>query len=483
MIFKFKTYFFLPILFFLLIVSACKKDKLLTDSSSKIEFSTDTVLFDTVFRYAGSTTKQFKIYNPHKQSILVSSIHLAGGKASAFRINVDGISNYHFNDIEVPANDSVFIFVQVTVNPSQSAPLLIKDSVVFETNGNIQNVKLTAIGQDVYLHKPDHFPSNGLPPYSITGREGVDTVLPNDKPHLFFGYTVIDSDCKLTLKAGTRLYFHNRAVLWVYESTLIVEGTYKNEVVFQGDRLEADYKEAPGQWGKIWFSKGSRNNVINWAIIKNGMIGIQADSVATVGAPTVKLSNTIIRNMTSAAVYGQGARIWANNCVFANCGECVAYLSIGGIYKFEHCTFANFWKESARTTPLLGLNNYYISANNTYVIRNLDSAYFGNCILYGDLEEEVGLDSSIYGGKFSYKFENCILKTARAVSNPSYYKNIYKNGDPAFKEYEEQNYHLNSSSAAIDKGYNTMITTDLENKARPNPSTSLPDLGAYEFYP
>ena len=26
---------------------------------------------------------------------------------------------------------------------------------IFETNGNTQDVKLTAIGQDVYLHKPD----------------------------------------------------------------------------------------------------------------------------------------------------------------------------------------------------------------------------------------------------------------------------------------------------------------------------------------
>lgn len=484
MLIKSSTFFFLSILLISLIFPACKKDKFLTDSASNIELSTDSVLFDTVFRYAGSTTKQFKIYNTHKQPILISSIQLAGGKASAYRINVDGISAYQFSDIEIRANDSLYVFVQVTVNPTSTAPLLIKDSILFEANGNRQDVKLTAIGQDVYLHKPDHFPTNGLPPYSITGREGVDTTLPNDKPHLFFGYTVIDSDCKLTVKAGTRLYFHNKAVLWVYDKgSLIVNGTYKNEVVFQGDRLEAGYREAPGQWGKIWFSKGSRYNVINWAIIKNGSIGIQADSVSTPGTPTVKMSNTFIRNMTSAAVYGQGARIWANNCVFSNCGEYVAALTIGGIYKFEHCTFANYWNNTSRTTPLLALNNYYISANNFYNIRPLDSAYFGNCILYGDLEEEIGMDSSTFGGKFSYKFENCIVKTARVVTNTSYYKNVYKNGEPAFKEYPKNDYHLNSNSVAIDKGYNTLITTDLENKARPNPSTSVPDLGAYEFYP
>jgi hypothetical protein len=484
MIIKLKQSILFLTLFLLIIFSACRKDKFLTDASSDIAFSTDSVLFDTVFKYAGSTTKQFMIYNQHDQPIKVSSIYLAGGRTSAFRINVDGISAYTFADIEIPAKDSLYIFVQVTVNPTQSAPLLIKDSVIFETNGNINNVKLTAIGQDVYLHKPDHFPTNGLPPYSITGREGHDTTLPNDKPHLFFGYTVIDSDCKLTLQAGTKLYFHNKAILWVYDkATLIVDGVYKNEVVFQGDRLEAEYKEMPGQWGKIWLSKGSLNNRINWAIIKNGSIGVQADTVMTPNAPTVKISNTIIKNMQAAAIYGQGARIWGSNCVFANCGQYVAALTLGGIYKFEHCTFANFWTHESRTTSLLAMNNYYLSSGNLYVIRSLDSAYFGNCILYGDQEEEVGMDSSIYGGKFSYKFDHCILKTTRVVSNPLYYKNIIKNGDPAFKGVDKGDYHLTNTSTAIDKGYPTLINVDLENKVRPNPSNGMPDLGAYEFYP
>jgi hypothetical protein len=484
MIIKLKQGLFFLSLFLLIIFSACRKDKFLTDASSDITFSTDSVLFDTVFKYAGSTTKQFMIYNQHDQPIKVSSIYLAGGNTSAFRINVDGISAYTFADIELAAKDSLYIFVQVTVNPSQSAPLLIKDSIIFETNGNINNVKLTAIGQDVYLHKPDHFPTNGLPAYSITGRDGHDTTLPNDKPHLFFGYTVIDSDCKLTLQAGTKLYFHNKAVLWVYDKgTLIVDGAYKNEVVFQGDRLEAAYKEMPGQWGKIWLSRGSRNNTFNWAIIKNASVGIQADTVATTNAPTVKISNTIIKNMQAAAIWGQGARIWSNNCVFSNCGQFVAALTLGGIYKFEHCTFANFWTHDARTTPLLDLNNHYLSATNLYVIRSLDSAYFGNCILYGDQEEEVLMDSSIYGGKFSYKFDHCILKTARVVSNATHYKNIIKNGDPAFKDVDKGDYHLTNTSTAIDKGYPTLINVDLENKTRPNVSTGLPDLGAYEFYP
>lgn len=482
MISKIKPFFFFAILFLIILVAACKKDKFLTDGAS-LEFSTDTLTFDTVFRYAGSTTRLFKLYNTSKQPIKISTVRLAGGKTSPFRINLDGIAGVEFSDVEVLGKDSLFIFVQVSVNPSQSAPLLIKDSVEFESEGNVKNVKLVAIGQDVYLHKPN-LPIKGTPFYSIMGREGTDTIIPNDKPHLFFGYTVIDSTCKLTIKAGTHLYFHNSAILWVYNGgTLIVKGDYKNEVTFQGDRLEADYKDIPGQWGKIWFSKGSLNNRIDWAIIKNGNIGVQADTVFTPGIPTVQITNTIIRNMQAAALFGQGAHIWSSNCVFANCGQYIAALTLGGNYKFEHCTFANYWSSgnTARTTPVLALNNYYISTNNLYVIRNLDSAYFGNCILTGDIEEEIGIDSSIYGGKFSYKFENCIIKTARSVSNTTYYKNVFNNADAGFKSTYDNDYHLNASSPAINKGYPNSLNRDLENKVRPN--GALPDLGAYEYYP
>jgi hypothetical protein len=469
----------------LFILSSCRKDSILTDSSAKIEFSTDSILFDTVFKYAGSTTKSFLIYNRNSKPIQISRIYLASGISSAYRLNVDGVYAPALNDVEILGKDSLFVFIQVSVNPNQNAPLLVKDSVVFETNGNIQDVKLTAIGQDVYLHKPDNFPTNGFPPYSILGRAGVDTILPNDKPHLFFGYSVIDSDCKLTITAGTRLHFHNKAVLWVYdEGTLNVQGNMGNEVIFEGDRLESDFKEVAGQWGKIWLSKGSKSNVIDWAIIKNGSIGIQMDSVATFGEPTLKLTNTIIKNMQAAALYGLDARLWSSNCLFTNCGQYIAALTIGGIYKFEHCTFANFWKDGQRSTPLLMLNNYYVNEDKKlYVIRNLDSAYFGNCILYGNLPEEIGMDSSLYGGIFSYKFENCIVKTERNTPNSWYYKDVIKNGNPDFKEVDKNDYRLNAGSNAIDKGYFNLISLDLKKQLRPNPSTSIPDMGAYEFYP
>ncbi len=478
--------FFLLPFFIFFIFSSCKKDPLLTDSSAKLNFSTEEVLFDTVFTTVGSTTKSFRIFNHNSKTLNISKIFLATGSNSQFRMNIDGVSGTSLNDIEIMGGDSLFVFVQVTVNPTNvNSPLLIRDSIIFETNGNIQHVKLTAVGQDVYLHKPDHFSLNGFPPYSIIN---CNDVWINDKPHLIFGYAVVDSACTLTITAGTRVYLNNKAVLWIYkDGTLVINGSHGNEVTFQGARLEPDYKEIPGQWGKIWLSPGSKNNVIDWAIIKNGSIGVQADTLGASPSPTLRISNTIIKNMSAAAIFGQGSFLRGFNCVFANCGQYVAALTIGGRYKFEQCTFANYWSSSSqRTTPLLALSNYYIDYTGATQIRDLDSAYFGNCIMYGNLEEEVGLDSATTGGNFNFKFDHCLVKTLLNISSTAHYNHINQNIDPAFKDAGNNDYQLTAASisSAIDFGDTGIyIGKDLNDKDRPNNlTTSIPDLGAYEYY-
>ncbi len=476
-------------LLFIVALSSCKKDELITDSSAKLEFSADTVLFDTVFHFAGSVTKVFRIYNKHDQAINISKAYLAGGSGSAFKLNIDGVSTTStmpvLNDIEILGGDSMYVFVQVYVNPSGTAPLLIKDSIIFETNGNIQDVKLIAIGQDVYLHKPD--PGKF---YSVITPPGTNYTFPIDKPHLVFGYLVVDSATIVTIPAGAKVYMHNHSVLWVYkEGTLEILGSYLNEVTFQGDRLEPEYKDVPGQWGKIWFSPLSKNNIVDWAVIKNGGIGIQVDTVASLTVPTLRLSNTIVKNMSAAALFGQGAHIRAVNCVFANCGQFVAALTIGGKYKFEHCTFANYWTYDSRSTPTLALSNWYVSSGGSAILRSLDSCYFGNCIIYGDIAEEVGMDSLALAGPgfFSYKFDYCDVRTTRNITTDGHYVSAY-NSDPGFADATINNYRLGSSTVfAVDKGNPAIsVPFDLRMQPRPNashPLPTIPDLGAYEYWP
>ncbi|MFA6923157.1 MAG: choice-of-anchor Q domain-containing protein [Bacteroidales bacterium] len=463
--------------FFVSMLFSCRKEPALLDKTSMLSFSSDSVLFDTVFTTVGSTTKQLKVYNHSNKKILISSIKLGKGQSSNFKMNINGTPAISLSNIEIAAKDSMYIFIKVTVDPNnQNSPLVISDSIIFETNGKIQDVNLVAWGQDAYYYTPNTF-IQGFPAYSIINCNDTWT---NDKPHVIYGWAVVDSASTLTMQPGTRVYLHGNAVLWVFkDGTLKINGTNDNPVTIQGDRLEQSYKDVPGQWGKIWLSAGSIDNEINYAIIKNGTIGIQIDTLGNSSNPTLKLNNTIIKNMTVVGIYAQGTSLEAVNSVVANCGQYCVLLNIGGSYDFKQCTFANYWNYSTRGTPSLLLNNWYEDIYHNIQVRPLTKAYFGNCIIYGSNENEITFDHK-YGGTFNYKFDNCIFKTYDTlnISSPVYYENVYKNTDPQFNDYAKNDYSLKSNSPAIDKGKDLGIPFDITGtKARSNP----PDIGAYEY--
>jgi len=141
--------FALSFLVLLLWVSACKKDVLSTDPSVKLEFSTDSVVFDTVFTSIGSATHRLMVYNPSSGKVKISSISLANGTSSDFRMNVDGESDVLVKDVELLGGDSLFIFLRVTIDPTDvNNPFVVEDDLRFSTNGNDQSVKLVAWGQN-----------------------------------------------------------------------------------------------------------------------------------------------------------------------------------------------------------------------------------------------------------------------------------------------------------------------------------------------
>lgn len=476
----------LPLIFLLgALQSGCQKDVLNSDGA--LSFSVDTVIFDTVFTTIGSATRQFKIYNPSSQEVSISSIMLAGGQQSKYRMNLDGVPGIAFSNIKIPGKDSLFVFVDVTLDPNNlTQPAIVTDSILFNTNGIIQDVDLAAFGWDAEFTFPTVF-NNPIGPYTFLDCNVTWTAA---RPHVIYGWAVVPDGCTLTIEAGANVYSHKGSGIIVDEGgTLIVNGNPQNPVTFASDRLDDFYEDQAGEWNSIWLFAGSKDNEIHGAIIKNGNIGIRVDSLQANSNPNLIVTNTIVENMAGISLLSFEATIEAYNCVFGNAGQYSVALTRGGKYDFYHCTIANQWVNGNRQTPALLLNNQ-VEVDGSVFTYDLNHAYFGNCIIWGNNQTELGLDRNL-ASNFNFQFENCLMRLdfnadePIDISNLSEFSDMIYNENPNFVEPVENNFELDTLSPAMDAGkasitnaFPSILGTDVLGNFRP--SGAQVDIGAYE---
>jgi len=456
----------------ILIISSCFKPNLSFTNSGKLSFSVDTLTFDTIFTNIGSTTRKFKVYNRNSQTIKINEIRLASNNSN-FKLNIDGLPQSSVNNYELAGGDSLYIFVSVKIDPGRDK-MLLHDSVIFDVDAGLQDLDLVAFGQDVHLINGNDS-SGYLKTQSWTA----------DKPYLVYNSMLVEADEVLTIEEGTKIYFHDHSRLYVLGS-LVVNGTAENPVLFTGDRLEDWYDDAPGQWSGISLLAGSKDNIISWAEIKNGITGLVVDTFAN-SKPTLTILNTKIENMNSIGLLAEGSRIFAANCLFANCGQVAVALVIGGEYEFYHCTIANYWGYNPRNTPALFMQNYYKDTIGNYYVRNIEKAYFGNCIIYGGASSEFYADSFPNLGYINYQFDHSLLRVDENVdtTNGKFKNCIFNPSNLDFKDIDKNNYELDTLSPAKDAAdinitnlFPQVLDTDLNNKSRVG--DKAPDIGAYE---
>jgi hypothetical protein len=478
----------------LVVVCSCRKDEIITDKSATIAFSADTVLFDTILTSIGSITKRFKIYNPHSEDIVIQDLYVGGGASSYYKINVDGTPGNSQKGIKIAGKDSIYVFVQVTIDPlASNSPLLVNDSIVCVTNGNFQSIKLVAFGQDVILFKNKIIKSQ-----TWTAQ----------KPYLVYNSTAIDSGELLTIEAGTIIYFNSNSSLVVW-GRLEVKGTLENPVLFTGDRFDGDYTQTAGQWGTIYFDPKSKGNLLEYAVIKNATAGIQVGYAGSTRLPEVELRNCMILNASIYGILGIDADISAYNTIVADCGFYALALISGGEYNFYHCTISNissyapsFYTQGykPRSTPsvLIANNMQWQQLDQNFNIVNVTyhnevkAFNFYNSILYGILDQEIMLSNDKQTA-FNYKFDHSLItnnKDSLEYTNTEHFVKIILNKNPHFKndsisrgKYDLQ---LDSLSPAIDSGSIDLIHNipqvqkDFNGKSRT--ADGKPDLGAYERY-
>lgn len=406
---------------------SCEKESFnVDDGGVKLEFSTDTLTFDTVFTTVGTTTRIVTVYNRSSDNLKLSTVTLSGGVASHFRMNVDGDTSLVARDIEIEAGDSIFIFVQANINPTDATmPFVVEDAIVF-SNG--QRVALTAWGRNAIYHRI--LPSDSTW-FTVIDCENWNHTL----PHVFIDPAAVLDGHTLTLRNGDELYFYDDAMLIIDSNAhLRVQGTEDAPVLFTSMRHDGWYDYLPGQWQTIWFYNYSTGNVIDHAVIENGTSGLRCYP-----GSQLTVSNTVIRNMSDCGIVGQAATITGRNLLVYDCLADVTVLR-GGSYDFRNCTFANYWSYTARQIECIVLSNNEIRGGEV-LGGDLLKADFRDCIIWGTYQKEFLL-SELEGFTMNYNLNlHSIVKGGEWSE------------DPLFTDPREDDYTLQEESPAIGIGY------------------------------
>ncbi len=446
---------------------ACTKNSFITSADARLSTSVDSVKFDTVFTSLGSVTKSFKILNNNDQNLLLSKIKLGGGVNSSFKININGTATTEINNIELAANDSIYVFVTVTVNPTvANLPFIISDSILIEFNGRNTKVQLEAFGQNA------NFIRNGI----VLSNVNFTNVL----PYVILGGLQVASTGRLTINAGTKIYCHANAPILI-DGKLTCDGTKMQPIIFTSDRLDEPYSSFPASWPGIYFRATSKDNFLQFTTIKNAYQALVVDAPTTNANPKLILKQCIVDNAFDVGLLLTNTKVVADNCLISNCGSGV-YASFGGNYSFTHCTIASY------------SNNYVLhkkpavfvtDANDNYQTNTLN-VMLKNCIVYGDagfVENEI--QTRKVGGNFTLNIDHSLYRAVTADPANASIVLSFKNINPSFDSIDNPkriyDFRITKNAAAI--GINKGITTsplllkDLDDNDR---NIGLPDMGAYE---
>lgn len=506
-----KTYLYIVLGFFLVLTS-CREDFTFEPSNGNLGFSRDTIYLDTVFTDIGSSTYTLKVYNRSNKNISIPSIRLGKGAGSKYQLMVDGMPGKEFLNVEMLAKDSMFIFVSVNADVASSNPadFLYTDQLLFGVGTNFQKVELVTLIQDAYFIYPGRVqnPDNSYTyeslnlgtdndgnPVTIRGRflnenhpiNGNELHWNNSKPYVVYGYAAVPPNETLTVDAGARIHFHAESGLIVANNaSLQVNGTIENQVIFEGDRLEPGFSETPGQWGTIWFTQGSTNNILSNLTVKNATVGMLVTGNDGTANPSLTLNNVQVYNCSNVGILARTGKITGQNVVINNCGETAFAGTFGGAYDFTHCTFANYWPRPNQTCVVLSDDPI------SNVPTPLENANFKNCIIYGS--SNLGISLKKEGAVFNYSFENCLIKFAdfnnQFQNNPLYqftssanYTNclIATNSTvnrPEFKNPNQNQLQIGENSAARGTANSSYSTF---NDILDNPRLGTTDMGAYNW--
>ncbi len=448
--------------------TSCIEDGISSNPAHQPVFSCDTLHMGVVFTDEGTPTYRFMVYNRHDKIMNISSVGVRNDSGTdIFRINVDGQSGRHFSNIEIRPKDSIYVFVEATIPPSgKDLPVDIRDHVDFITNGVSTSVVLDAQGQDVIRCRGEVISS--------------DTRWSPGKPRKILDSLVVAEGATLTLEAGVKLLFHDKARLTVH-GTLITLGTPENMVELCGDRTgnvvgDITFDIMSNQWEGVVFRPTSRGNSLSHTDIRNTAWGVQVDSVASSSsAPALRMLNCRLHNSAGYAFVAYHSAVEAVGCEFSDASNGVVWLS-GGEHIFNHCTFANYYLFSALGGPAIQFSHVDDDTDDGSGLPRL-RADFTNSIIYGNGSE---LSHDDFTG-LPVTFRRCLFKSEG--NDDDNFINCLWDTDPLyFTEREEYifDYRLRDESPALNAADASLTLPSAATDRYGVSRLPTPSLGAYQ---
>lgn len=463
----------IPVFFIILallsaILPGCISDDITSSPSARLSFSSDTLRFDTVFTDIGSPTARLIVFNRENKGVNISSIRMRDDNG-IFSFNVDGVSGREFQDVEIRANDSIYIFVECHIDEnSDIKPFLVEGMMDFTLNGNTQSVLLEAYGRNVERLR------------GVTIDR--DMTMTAGRPYVVFDTLRVAKDATLTLEPGTRLYFHDKGVLLV-EGTLHALGEKGNFVEMRADRMgnlfpDTGYEILAGQWEGIRFAPGSFGNRMEYVEMQSTVSGVTIDSCGVTDRDKLTLVNSWLHNSQGHVLSSVHSKVNAYGCCFSDAGKATVMLQ-GGEHEFVQCTLANYYLFAISPESILTLRN--VNKDETLVNPGAWTpmkASFENCIVYGitdPLSPGDLKDTDVY-------FRNVLLGVKG--DNDEHFIDCIWNEDPLFETIREKyvfNYRLKEDSPALHAGNPDFVSPvclyDMDGIDRL--ASGTPALGAY----
>ena len=470
-------------------ITGCRDEQgFSSDPSHRLTFSTDTVAFDTLFTEVSSATHAFLIYNRNKANLRIAHTMLAGGEQSPYRVNIDGLSGSSFDNLTLRRGDSMYVFVEVTVDPrGESTPFEVKDSLLFTLeSGLIQQVLFTASGQDATV---------------LSGVViATDTTFTASRPYLIYDSLRVEAGATLRMEPGTKLFFADKVEMQVY-GRIEAMGTADSLIVLRGARTDRMFDYLPydrlaAQWGGITLHESSTDNLFVHCDIHSGTYGLRAIGNDTT---TTKLTmhNSQIHNVNEDALQLTQCKATFTNSLFTNAGgHCVNVL--GGQMDFVHCTMANFFPWKSERGVAVHIANYVKEEENSlYPLLGIN---FINSIITGAKEDELmgtikeKTDTADWSEYAQYSFRHSLINSWKEAIAPDSlhfahivweHKDSTAYGRTNFRTIDHDNFiydfHLDSLSTA--RGIATSEYLDLipyDKDEQPRTSDAI-DAGCYQY--